>query len=293
MQKNYINILLLAIIIIMLNNCTKNTQEIILAQDPAKISQEPEIPEILDVNQVIKKQTKDMTFDEAKLAKEYYEKEKDQDMVIKTAERIVAIGSDQEVSSQATLDLAKIYLERGSYEKAQKYASDYQIMYPGTEQSKDAAYLEAKAYFLASPDYNRDQTSTKKALEVCKEFEKNYPNDPAYSQEIKNMITASYKKLLDHEIGVIDLYLIKYDYFKNISPLKSAQKRILYIKEKLLPNLPDQEKEIKELETNIENLLAQATKNNVPLIEAKPEKNEDIKPQETNKDKNNNDQTEN
>lgn len=272
-------------ILILTNNCKKRI-DVISTQEPQNIisseiiKAETEIEKKQDINEILKKQTKDMDFNEAVAAKEYYEKEKDIDMIIKTAERIAAIASDQEITSKAILDLAKLYLEKENFDKAQKYASDYQIMYPGTNEAKEANYIEIKARYKASADHDRDQTNTQKVIEVADEYEKNYKDDTQYLDEIKTMKSESYKKLLEHEICVINLYLSRYDYFGSVSALKGAKKRIEYIKEKLLNNINIEKPRVDELETKINNFLIieeAKNKNNISQETPKQDQKNNIK----------------
>lgn len=205
----------------------------------------------VNIEQAIKKQTKDMSFKEATIAKAYYEKEKDNDMVIKCGQRILAVGGDQEVMRRTTLQLAELFMQQGNYEKAEKYASDYQMLYPGSEETKQASFIAIKSNFLAAPSSDRDQTKTEKVIQLAQDFLEKYIDDKSYTDQVKKMLDDCYQKLIDKEICVINSYLNKYSYYKNEKTLGAAYKRLDYIKEKLSKFAKNQENKVKDIEIKL------------------------------------------
>lgn len=195
----------------------------------------------IDLSESIKKPPKDMSFKEAAIAKAYFENEKDTDMVIKCGQRLLAVGGNQEIMRQTYLQIAELSLEQDDYEKAEKYAHDYQTLYPGTEETKKAAFINIKSTFLASPSADRDQTKTEKTIELAEEFFNTYKNDTEYFDAIHSILHDCYKKLLDREISVTKMYLNKFNYYNSQSALNAARKRVAHVKQKLLPQVKDQE----------------------------------------------------
>lgn len=218
------------------NCCTKAEFE------PVKEKAAPKAPN---------KKVKDMTFDEAKEAKAYYDADNNEALSIECAQRLIALGTDQEVVRVAILELAQIFLNNADYEKAQKYASDYHLLFPGTDQAKEASYLAIKAAFLSTLTADRDQTKTQATLELAQNFVTRYTNDNEYVQSVNDMQNACYEKLLDSEIKVVDTYMSRYNYSGHDAPLKAANNRVAYIKDKLLPHLPSEEERILNLELTI------------------------------------------
>lgn len=212
----------------------------------------------------INKLAKHMNFKEAAYAKDYYKEKKNSDCFINCAERVLAVGGDQDIEQTTRLELAEHYLEQCKYEKANNYSIEYQKLYPGTTEAKRAAFIEIQSYYLATLTSDRDQSDTLKALEHAQDFLKLYPDDTEYTADITNIISTCYKKLLESEIHVIESYLNKYNYYNYAAPLISGQKRIAHIKDKLFPNfsmeeMPELKQKINDLEQTIETELKKYT----------------------------------
>lgn len=208
------------------------------------------VDEILkSVESLLKKQVKDLNAQEAILAKAYYEHKNDIDMTIKCSERALLLCTDQNISQEVTLQLAQIYLDKANFEKAEKYAKEYQELYPGNTNVKKALYIDIQANYLSILDPNRDQKKTEKTLNLSKNFLEKYKEEDNYFKAVSQIIDTCYDKLLDSEISVIKTYLNSYDYYKNFSSLNAAQRRLAYVKTKLLPFSKNQDKE-----KNINNL---------------------------------------
>lgn len=210
-------------------------------------------PASIDLDTALAKMTKDMTFQEAAHAAAYYEAAGDRDMVIKCSERLLALGGDQEIMRTTNLKLIKTFLAEGKYEKAQKYATDYQSLYPGTPETKLACYLNIQAHYLSLLESDRDQTNTDKTIELAQNFVTKYKDDTEYLSQVNTVIDNCYEKLLDREIAVINSYINKYKYYENFSPFNAAQRRLAYIKTKLSPHIKQQQKV-----ADVEIMLAQA-----------------------------------
>lgn len=209
----------------------------------------------IDATETLSKPIKKMDFKEASIAKKYYEQREDNDMIIKCAERMAKLASDQEETRKALFQLAQLNLDKGNLKNSKKHAKDYQILYPGSEEAQEAAYLELKASYLSMLAADRDQTDTKSTLTLAQNFKEKY-NDSKYKDSIKDIESNCYTRLIDSEIGVVDTYLAKHNYTDRESCLMAAQNRIDYIKEKLLPYQLAHEPRIMSLEIKI----AQASK---------------------------------
>lgn len=214
----------------------------------------PKKEHTLDLREILSRQTKDLTFEQAQIAREYYQKEKNDEMIAKCAERMLAIGGDQELMRTARLELATIFLDKKNYKEAEKYALEYQKYYPGAAETKKAAYIAIQANYLSKLSSDRDQEKTKTTVTLAKEFLTNYKDDTEYSSLIQTMLDDCYKSLIRAELRVIDLQLNSYNYTGNEISLNAAEKRLAFIQETLLPHASVAEKKVASLETELKKL---------------------------------------
>lgn len=205
------------------------------------------------------KQTKTMTFEEAKLAKEYYAKKNEAEMIIKCGQRLLAVGGDQEVMRITRLELAEVFLEKQNYTEAEKYAQEYQKFYPGAKETPRAEYIAIQANYLAKLNSDRDQVKTLKAITLAKDFLEKHPTEKEYSPTIKHMMRQCYKSLIRSEIHVINTHLNTYRNNKKEIVVDAAQKRLAYIKNEYLPHAPEAEKRLQEVELRLAQLTKQKT----------------------------------
>ncbi len=210
----------------------------------------PELP--------ITKQIPEMTFAQALQAKKYYDHYQYEDLSMRAAQRMIATGGDQEELRKVTLELAEYFLKIGHYEKAQKHAADYQVLYPGTAQATHASYIAVKAHFNDLLSADRDQTKTHATLELAQNFIKKHEHATEldartkdYVDQVKKMNDACYQKLVQSEVHIINSYLGKFAYMQKEAPLLSAQSRLAYVKEKLLPHAKNLEPDIISLEITL------------------------------------------
>ncbi|MBA3954815.1 outer membrane protein assembly factor BamD [Candidatus Dependentiae bacterium] len=207
-----------------------------------------------DLSKSLNKLVAKQTFEEAAWAKDYYKKSGDKDMFLKCGERMLALGGDPELVRITTLELAQTGLDLGNFETAQKYALEYQTLYPGTPEAKKASYIGIKAYFLSTLSPDRDQAPTQKTIELGEKFLKTYPDDTEYAKSIKDMLDGCYSKILESEINVINTYISRYKYNKREGALTAANKRLAYIKENVLPHTVNQQQRVSALETRLAQL---------------------------------------
>jgi outer membrane protein assembly factor BamD (BamD/ComL family) len=214
----------------------------------------------LELNKALSKKVKDQTFDEAVLAKNYYKNTNDYETAIKCAERILAAApyserlDHAEIMRTTLFELIQFCFKQQYFEKAQKYAHEYQTLYLATPECQEASYYGVRAYFAATLSSDRDQSYTQKALEHAQEFIKRYPDDIEYCAPVKSIIVTCYTKLLESELQVIKSYLSRYKRRQEPALLTAAQKRIEYIQEKLLSCAPAQKEQV----TRVQEQIAQA-----------------------------------
>lgn len=197
------------------------------------------------------KSIKDMTFQEAAAAKAYHTYMKNTDMVIRCAQRMLAVGNNQEEMRNLRLELAETFLEKQNYTEAERYALDYQKHYPGSTDARYAGYLAIKANFLSKLTADRDQTKTEVTIQLARDFLNKYPQDSEYRQSVQDMIEICYKDLITREINVIQSQINKYKYSRSTTALTGAHKRITYIKDMLLPHVKTEEPHVIQMELKL------------------------------------------
>ncbi|MBA2307239.1 outer membrane protein assembly factor BamD [Candidatus Dependentiae bacterium] len=227
----------------------------------------------LDLSAILSKQTKDLTFEQAQIAREHYNKEKNDDMIAKCGQRLLAVGGDQELMRIARLELADIFLRKGNYKEAEKYALEYQKYYPGAVEAKKAAYIAIRANFLSKLPSDRDQEKTRTTITLAKEFLTAYQDDTEYTPLINTMLDACYKSLVRSELHVIEIQLNSYYYSKNEPSLAAAEKRLAFIQETFLPHTPTAAKKIASLEAEIKKI-RKTPVNSISTADDAPKKEE-------------------
>lgn len=227
-----INVTLLAC----LTGCTKQRNIVDFKTKEAFFSSEQTNASLTETekSEALRIPTKLMNFAQAKYAKDYFKNADDKFMHTKCCERILALSGDQETACKTTLELAQISLDEGEYAKAQKYASLYQNLYPGSEDIEKASYINIKAHFLDTLNAERDQSKTSQTIELAKNFIKN--NDLSdYTDTVKEMLESCYQKLIISELNVAQTYLNRFNYSGRETSLAAAQARLDYVRRELLP----------------------------------------------------------
>jgi outer membrane protein assembly factor BamD (BamD/ComL family) len=207
---------------------------------------------------ILRKQTKDMSFSEAYRAQEYYRGTKDLEMQTKCGQRLLAVAGSkeahkdqEEIMRKTRLELAQIFLEKHNYNDAEKYAQEYQKLYPGTKEALTAEYIIIRANYLAKLDADRDQKKTRTALTLAQEFLEKHPQEKELTVLIKEMIHDCYQSLIRHEMHVITTQLHTHRNTGHVGTLQAIQKRLAHINKELLPHAPIAKKRLLELELEV------------------------------------------
>lgn len=203
------------------------------------------------LREILYKQTKNMSFDDATKAKNYYLKEKVYDMAIKCGQRLLAVSGDQDVMRTTRLELAELFLDRENYAEAERYAMEYQKYYPGADEAIRAEYIAIRANYLSKLTSHRDQAKTKNTIRLAEEFLEKHPHDKLYAQSVKDMQHACYLTLIRSEINIITTHLHTFRNTRNEKVLAAAQQRVDYIKKNYLAHAPSTKKRVDELELKV------------------------------------------
>lgn len=200
---------------------------------------------------------KHMTLEEAIKARDYYRKVRDNELLIKSLERVIALSTDYKLTDEALLELADVQLEDRRYEIAQKLYHDYNTLYPGSSRREDAWYHEILSHQsdIAAPD--RDQSKTRETLALTKKFLEEF-DEGQHTAAVERIQRECYKHLLKHELIVIHYYLKRYDYEELPAFLEAARGRLIYSAQELLKPLESEIPEFGQLRNRILQLPQQA-----------------------------------
>ena len=196
----------------------------------------------------LSKRTKSMSFEEARLAQDYYRTQKEDDMVIKCGERILAVGGDQEIMRLTRLELAELFLKKRKFVEAEKHAQDYLVYYPGTDENKKASFIALSATYQTQHSSHRDQQKTLSTIQMALAFLEKYPQETELHAQVQEMLTNSYLKLIRSELTIITTQLNTHAYTKKAVHHTAAQKRLETLKKTYLPHAPQAQKRVDELE---------------------------------------------
>jgi outer membrane protein assembly factor BamD len=116
---------------------------------------------------------------------------------------------------------AYAYYKAGKYPEAIASAERYTVMHPGTKDAPFAHYIIASAYFDEMRGANRDQGTTRKALEQFKILKTRYP-DSSYAEKVDNRIRICEDTLAAQEMEIGRYYLKRKNYVGAINRFKTV-----------------------------------------------------------------------
>jgi outer membrane protein assembly factor BamD len=116
---------------------------------------------------------------------------------------------------------AYAYYKAGKVPEAIASAERYTVMHPGTKDAPFAHHIIASAYFDDMKGANRDQGTTRKALEQYKILKTRYP-DSKYAEQADNRIRICEDTLAAHEMEVGRYYLKRKNYIGGINRFKTV-----------------------------------------------------------------------
>jgi outer membrane protein assembly factor BamD len=116
---------------------------------------------------------------------------------------------------------AYAYYKAGKSPEAIASAERYTVMHPGTKDAPFAHHIIASAYFDDMKGANRDQGTTRKALDQYKILKTRYP-DSKYAEQADNRIRICEDTLAAHEMEVGRYYLKRKNYIGGINRFKTV-----------------------------------------------------------------------
>jgi len=126
------------------------------------------------------------------------------------AKRMFELISMQYPASQFADD-AQFYQGELSFKKEEFIIAAFNYnrlrkQYPSSIYVKDALYKTAMSYFKLSPNYDRDQEYTHKAIETLQEFQYLYPDDELF-KDVSEKIQGLRNKLAYRDLFTAELYM--------------------------------------------------------------------------------------
>lgn len=226
----------------LLAGCTKKNREIRIAQEAPRKSSSY----ITEEGKVVRKWNdyrplNRMSYEELAYEKRLLEINKDHDMLIKYIEQMIKVCANQDDLAALRLQLADLFFMEESYNKATENYDAYVDLYPGSPFADYAAYRSvlSRSKKLLTPD--RDQKKTHEMIERCQKYLTQKVKQREYTAQVLELMHDAYYRLYLSEV-------ITFYFYFNRGALLAAQKRIDYIKEHNLKDLPELAPEIKVLE---------------------------------------------
>ncbi len=111
-----------------------------------------------------------------------------------------------EYADDAQYYLSRISEERGEYIMAAFNYNRIRKLYPASEYAKTALFKSAESYYKLSPQFERDQEYTQKAIKSFQEFQYLYPDKDSLYDDATQKITELRSKLAHREYFTATLY---------------------------------------------------------------------------------------
>lgn len=218
---------------------------------------------------IVGKKIDRMNLEEAINAHKYYRSTGNKHLLIKSIERIITLSSDYKIISPYLIELGNLKFEFGNFGESKILFSKYAEFYPGEIYSQYARYMEIKSSQLTESDPHRDPSKTEKTIELSKRFLEDFSNKNKYFKKVLSILDDSRYKLLEGEINRAEFYLNKHLYTGSKGSLKSANNRLIYLKEEIVKYLIQEKKKLKKVMEEIkENLSIEKIKEIIKKIKA-------------------------
>jgi outer membrane assembly lipoprotein YfiO len=183
------------------------------------------------------KQANQLTFDEARRAKEHYVALGRYDLASKALERMLSLSSDHAMLASLMLELADLYVVDSEFDKAVPLYEQFCLLYPADARRKYAHYQLILTTFWNILDAHHDQVATEKAIGLCEHFLSDFPQDEEYAAAVKQTLTTCYATLLDRELTTARFYLTRHNIKGITGALHAAEQRLIYAKDQILTAL--------------------------------------------------------
>lgn len=159
-----------------------------------------------------------------------YTQKGDAALALKYAEKMYAQCQNMEELCDLLLLCADLCFQQGNYKKASSLYNEFVRLYPSIAQKTEHAWYYA---ILCSenqqtPTTDRDQTTTRETITLAESFLKHKALFTTYTKQVEEVIDRCSKRLLDHDMGIVNFYIRK-------GSLSTAEKRLALIRKDFLP----------------------------------------------------------
>ncbi len=131
--------------------------------------------------------------------------DEDYEEAMREFQSILLQYSGSEINDDAQYFLALTYYKRGQYLLAAYDFSKLIRDIPASEFVQDAQFMLADSYYQLSPDYQLEQSYTKKAIEEFQAFIEFFPTHPKV-KEAEKKIKELYSKFAEKEFHNAEIY---------------------------------------------------------------------------------------
>lgn len=176
---------------------------------------------------MVSKSIRDQSIDELSYNLELYIQAGNLEMAVKYLEALIPKLLDFAHVRSNRLRLADLYFDLERYEKAGSHYSEYYDAYPGHETAEYVLWRALLAKYRQIGACDQDNGVTRDVLELTKKYLQNKAYQKFRTQVVE-LSQSCEKQLLEAEIVVFE------HYFKQ-NQLDSAQRRLDYIQDKILP----------------------------------------------------------
>lgn len=207
---------------------------------------------------LIVKSIREQNVEELKHNLDIYLKYQNEELSIKYLEALIALITDFVEMRDLRLQLADLYFKNERYDKAGSVYTEYYEAYPGYISAEYALSQAIISKYKQTRDCDQDTSVTREVIDLSKQYLQN-KSYFKYRKQIQELSIVCSSQIFESEVQVFE------HYFKN-GYLKSAQRRIDYMKEKILPKQLELKSRVDDLQELVNQ--AQAGKNPLKLLKA-------------------------
>jgi len=186
-----------------------------------------------------------MSFKELEAAKDALIAGNHHDLVPKYLERMITMCEVTDIKCDLIIDLADLYYKLGELEKAETRFTDFATEYPGHKHIEYVLYKAILCSFHGTLIPERDQKKTAHTVSLADSFIQRKDIFTQYVQDVLNIRTACYKKLIESEVNIFNFYL-------QGNQLTSAQTRLDNITQDWVEKYPEIESQLAHLKSRLE-----------------------------------------
>lgn len=180
-----------------------------------------------------KKLLRDLSLQELQQERDALVKAGNKEIALKYTKKMLEKCKDMALLCDLTLEAADLYFECGHLTEAADLYSDFLLFYPGNQKVEYAQYKAILSTFYGTLDHERDQTLTRKTIELSRSFLER-SSFTTYTKEVAKIKTSCLERLAESELNIVQFYLNRGNYL-------SAQTRIASIEKEFLKELPSLE----------------------------------------------------